>query len=169
MSPDIPNMIQKLFERFGQCKIVRHEYEVPLDQFRIGTEVRRGVGHGVCVVVRTKKGEFVLIRHRCAPDLWALPCGNIEINESFEEAGVREALEETGLNIQIKGLCRIFQFVQKAPSGEAQVESYVVVFFGEVISGELSSESPETLEVEKFKKLPENFAGELRKYYEDLT
>ena len=37
----------------------------------------------------------------------------MEKKESFEEAGVREALEETGLNIQITGLYLIFQFVQK--------------------------------------------------------
>ena len=164
----LPNMIQGLLEKYGPCKIVRHKYDVPPNQLR--TDMK--AFHGVCVVVRTKEGKFVLIRHRfvlpgAGPDIWALPCGKVEENESLEEAAVRETLEETGLNVQITGLYRIFQFIQTS-SGKSRTESYVAVFFGEVLSEVQHFESPETLEVRKFKKLPTNFAGELRKYYEDL-
>jgi len=164
-----PKEIYDLFGKFGRCKIVRKVYNVSLDHFRIEKEVR----HGVCVIVRTKKGEFVLIRHLPLDmpgygfNVWSLPCGNVEKNESFEEAAIRETLEETGFNIQITGLYKIFQWMSRTPNGETRI-SYCPVFFGKVVSGELSSESPEILEVKIFKKLPKNFAGELQKYYKDL-
>jgi len=56
----LPNMIQGLLEKYGSCKIVRHKYDVPSNQLR--TDMK--AFHGVCVVVRTKEGKFVLIRHR---------------------------------------------------------------------------------------------------------
>ena len=95
------------------------------------------------------------------------PCGNVENNESFVEAAIRETLEETGFNIQVTGLYKIFQWIFRTPNDETRT-SYCPIFFGKVVSGELSSESPEILEVKIFKKLPKNFAGELQKYYKDL-
>lgn len=66
------------------------------------------------------------------------------------------------------GLFRIFHFTQKDSRDKNQTESYVVVFFGKVTSGVMSSESGEILEVKQFKNLPDNFAGELGKYYVDI-
>jgi len=96
-----------------------------------------------------------------------LICGKAEKDESFEEAAVREALEETGIGVEITGLYKIFENIQIS-SGRKWTESFVAVFFGDVISEPEHHESPEVLEVRKFKKLPSNFAGELGKYYEDL-
>ena len=167
---ELPSEIQRLFEKYGRCKIVSLEYSAPTDHFTGDAPY----SFGACVIVRTKNGEFVLVRHPPVSglpgygiDQWGLPCGKQKGNESLEEAGVRETLEETGLTIRITGLYRVFPFLQKALSGETRT-IYGAVFFGEAVSGELSSKSPETLEVKKFQKMPENFAGELRKYYEDL-
>lgn len=154
MNTKLPNSIMALFEKYGRCKIVNHELSY--------------TGYGVCAVVKTQEDEFVLIKNRSNPKFWTLPCGSVEKNESFEEACVRETLEETGFNIQITGLYCVFHFTQKDLVDKNQTESYVCVFFGKVISGVISSESPEIIEVKQFKKLPNNFAGELGKYYEDL-
>ena len=146
---------------------MRYEYSVPSSQFSIRDEE----SNGACAIVRTKEGEFVLVRHSydlpgIDTDTWTIPGGGMQENESFEEAAIRETLEETGLSIKITGLYQIFQFIRA--SKEKRRESYVPVFFGEVVSEAQHLESPEILEVRRFKKLPRNFAGQLGKYYEDL-
>jgi 8-oxo-dGTP diphosphatase len=59
-------------------------------------EVRAAGG----VVVRD--GE-VLVVHRPRYDDWSLPKGKLERGESWEEAALREVLEETGLTCRILG------------------------------------------------------------------
>ncbi len=46
-------------------------------------------------------GGIVLIERRNPPLGWALPGGFVDYGESFEQAVVREALEETGLNVTL--------------------------------------------------------------------
>ena len=157
----LPSIFQDLLEKFGRCKIMHREETKLINRF-----LSKSTSSGACVIVRTKKDEFVFIRHRDFPDMWTLPCGSQKENETLEETGVRETLEETGLNIQITGLHAIHTVTEKSLSDETRTYSYPV-FFGEVISGDFSTESPETLEIKKFQKLPENFR--LKKYYEDLT
>lgn len=166
----LPNKIQDLINKCGQVQIVRHEINVPQNEFRSGVKPL----FGACVIVKTKEGDFVLVRHSYhlpgmgGPDIWDIPCGKMEENESLEETGIRETLEETGLRVKITGLRSITQTIHKAPNGETRTQHWVAVFYGEVVSGTPSNESSEILEVKIFDKLPENFAGDLRKYYEDL-
>ncbi|MDW7709813.1 MAG: NUDIX hydrolase [Deferrisomatales bacterium] len=54
----------------------------------------------VDVVVECGAG-VVLVRRRHPPAGWALPGGFVEEGESFEEAAVREAAEETGLCVEL--------------------------------------------------------------------
>lgn len=50
----------------------------------------------------TDRGEVMLIRRGIEPGmgLWAQPGGFLEIDETVEEAAVRETLEETGLTVE---------------------------------------------------------------------
>ena len=50
-------------------------------------------------LVKNSKGEILLIKRGIEPAIgcWAIPGGFIELDESPEEAGVRELFEETGL------------------------------------------------------------------------
>jgi len=54
----------------------------------------------VDVVIRYK-GGIVLIERRNPPYGWALPGGFVEVGESLEEASIREAKEETSLNVTL--------------------------------------------------------------------
>jgi ADP-ribose pyrophosphatase YjhB (NUDIX family) len=45
---------------------------------------------------------IVLIRRKNPPEGWALPGGFVDYGESLEEAAVREAKEETSLNVHIR-------------------------------------------------------------------
>lgn len=46
-------------------------------------------------------GGIVLIERKNPPFGWALPGGFVDYGESYEVAAVREALEETGLEVQL--------------------------------------------------------------------
>ncbi|RMG05562.1 MAG: NUDIX hydrolase [Nitrospirae bacterium] len=46
-------------------------------------------------------GGIVLIRRKNPPPGWALPGGFVEYGETLEDAARREALEETGLSIEL--------------------------------------------------------------------
>jgi len=45
---------------------------------------------------------IVLIERRYPPDGWALPGGFVDVGESLEAAAVREAREETSLDVSLK-------------------------------------------------------------------
>jgi ADP-ribose pyrophosphatase YjhB (NUDIX family) len=47
------------------------------------------------------QGGIVLIERKNPPPGWALPGGFVDIGESLEEAAIREAKEETSLNITL--------------------------------------------------------------------
>lgn len=55
----------------------------------------------VDIIIETK-GCIVLIERKNRPFGWALPGGFVDYGESLEQAAMREALEETGLQITLK-------------------------------------------------------------------
>ncbi len=55
------------------------------------------------VVHRTVDGETeILLVHRRAPVLWALPKGTPDSGETIEETALRETREETGIEVMIE-------------------------------------------------------------------
>ena len=57
----------------------------------------------VSVFVYDKDSKKFLLIHHKKMETWVQPGGHIEMNESPEEAAIREVFEETGLKIKILG------------------------------------------------------------------
>jgi 8-oxo-dGTP diphosphatase len=57
----------------------------------------------IIIEIKDKKGNagFILIKRKNPPYGWALPGGFVDYGESLEEAAVREAKEETSLDIEL--------------------------------------------------------------------
>ncbi|RLI11978.1 hypothetical protein DRO33_03205, partial [Candidatus Bathyarchaeota archaeon] len=58
-------------------------------------------------------GRVLLVRRGREPGAgcWSLPAGLIEYGETAEEAAAREALEETGIEIRVRGLLGVYDLI----------------------------------------------------------
>ncbi len=58
----------------------------------------------IIIEIQREDGQegIVLIKRKNPPHGWAIPGGFVDYGESLEEAAVREAKEETSLDIQLK-------------------------------------------------------------------
>jgi ADP-ribose pyrophosphatase YjhB (NUDIX family) len=63
---------------------------------------------GVAVVV-VEEGRILLVRRRfgAKAGLWCIPCGHVGWDEEVRQAAVREAREETGLEVQLGGIVAV--------------------------------------------------------------
>jgi ADP-ribose pyrophosphatase YjhB (NUDIX family) len=89
------------------------------------------------------EGRILLVR-RSDDGLWCLPCGWVEPNESPEEAAVREAGEEAGLEIQARQLVGVF--TRKPNVGYGPHTAIAVVYLCDVVGGAPRPQSHEVLE-----------------------
>jgi 8-oxo-dGTP diphosphatase len=79
---------------------------------------------------------IVLIRRGRPPAGHALPGGFVDIGETVEHAAVREAREETGLEVRLAGLLGVYSDPARDPRGHTVAIAYVAVATGEPVAGE---------------------------------
>ena len=88
---------------------------------------------GVRVILANENNEILMVRqHHEDKDIWMVPGGKIEDGENSIEAAVREAKEETGLDIMIKGVA--WHVEEVSPERGQRFVNYMV---GEITGGEL--------------------------------
>lgn len=71
----------------------------------------------VDLIIQVEGDRIVLIRRRNPPSGWALPGGFVEYGESLEAAAVREAKEETGLDIEVIRQLHTYSDPSRDPRG----------------------------------------------------
>jgi len=117
----------------------------------------------VDVVIYMDEG-FVFVKRLNEPfkNFWALPGGIVEYGETVEEAAIREAKEETGLEVKLEKLVGVYSNPKRDPRGH-----YVsIAYLAKPVSGKLKA-STNAKEVKVFSQKPEKLAFDHEKIFED--
>jgi len=69
----------------------------------------------VDIIIAQPGRGVALVRRRFEPLGWALPGGFVDYGESVESAAVREAWEETGLKVDLRGLLGVYSDPARDP------------------------------------------------------
>ncbi|TCN20519.1 NUDIX hydrolase [Mesobacillus foraminis] len=88
-------------------------------------------------IVFNDKGEILLIKGPRRG--WEMPGGQVEEGESIKDAAIREAKEESGIDIEIIKFCGVFQNVDRSICN--------TLFLGKAIGGAPTACPGESLEV----------------------
>lgn len=86
-------------------------------------------------VVIEKGGKIVMVVRAIEPfkGMWEWPGGHVEENETVEECAIREAKEETGLDIKLKEILGVYSEPGRDPRGP----TVTTAFIAEAVSGKL--------------------------------
>ena len=71
-----------------------------------------------------KESKIIMIKRRNYPHGWALPGGFIDYGESAEEAAIREAKEETSLDVTLKDILGVYS----RPGRDPRFHTISIVF-----------------------------------------
>ena len=97
----------------------------------------------VGTIIRTEQDRLVLLRRGIEPGYgkWVFPGGYVDRGEPLLDAAVREAREESGLDVRLDGLVNIYSYSGRTP--------VIVVYAATAIGGRLAldDESLESAEV----------------------
>ena len=119
--------------------------------------LREKIGHdlvlapSVAVLPRDEAGRVLMVLNR-ETGLWQTIGGSLEPGESPQEAARREALEEAGVEVQLRGILAVTggeEFRLTYPNGD-QVAYVSTIFDAVVTGGEPEPDGEETSAVEWF-------------------
>ena len=69
--------------------------------------------------------RIVFIERKNFPFGWAFPGGFVDFGETVEHAAVREALEETSLEVELRALLGVYSRPDRDPRGQTVTVVYV--------------------------------------------
>ncbi|HSL44061.1 MAG TPA: NUDIX domain-containing protein [Anaerolineales bacterium] len=99
----------------------------------------------LAVIVAIIDDGRVLLTKREDFEVWCLPGGSVEEGESLADAGIREAKEETGLDVELTHLVGVYSRL-----GGGMVDVHAVLYTAKPVGGELRIQPNETIEVAFF-------------------
>jgi ADP-ribose pyrophosphatase YjhB (NUDIX family) len=97
----------------------------------------------VGTIIQTTGGGIVLVRRAIDPGygLWVFPGGYVDRGEPVQAAAIREAREESGLDVRIDRLINVYSYPGNAP--------VIIVYAATAIGGDLCTDE-ECLEARVF-------------------
>ena len=123
----------------------------------------------VHVCIFNEKGE-VLLQRRGDTNKWGFPGGAIELGETPEMAAIREAKEETGLDVEAKKIIGVYTDCDMKYASGDEAHSIVIGYELKVVGGKLFCDGRETLELKYFAPddMPELFCKQHEEFWRDI-
>ena len=109
------------------------------------------------------EGGIVLIKRKNPPHGWALPGGFVNYAESLETAALREAKEETGLDISLTRQLHTYSDPGRDPRHHSITTVYIAQANGKLRPGDDAGEAA----IFRRENLPEPIVFDHRKILED--
>lgn len=96
------------------------------------------VGVGAVIV---HEGRVVIVQRGTEPlkGQWSIPGGALEIGETLRQCAVREAFEETGLQVEAGEALEVFDAIHKQQDERIRYHYVLIDFACRVLSGELKA------------------------------
>ncbi len=117
----------------------------------------------VDLIIEIEGQGWVLIERRNPPPGWALPGGFVEVGESLEQAAVREAREETCLEVELLGQFHTYS----DPARDPRMHCISTVFVARAKGTPKAEDDAKSVAVFPKDRLPEVMAFDHRKILED--
>src|SRR5271167_3325017 len=92
------------------------------------------IGVGAVII----QGDRALLVRRATEPLrgeWSVPGGVLELGEKLRDGAAREALEETGLRVEVGEVLDVIDSIFPDPDGRTQYHYVLIDFLCHIISG----------------------------------
>jgi len=88
-------------------------------------------------VLIQKEDEYLLIKRAANPDkgLWSVPGGLVEVGERAADAATREALEETGLVVDVRERLGVVDKIEYDDEGRVRYHFVILQFLAYPVRG----------------------------------
>jgi ADP-ribose pyrophosphatase YjhB (NUDIX family) len=136
---------------------------IPCPKCQSDVEIYRNPVPTVDIIIELEPEGIVLIKRKNPPYGWAIPGGFVDYGESLEEAAVREAKEETNLDVELVRQLHTYSAPDRDPRHHTITTVYIAKSHGK------PQAQDDALEVGTFgsANLPEEMAFDHRQILKD--
>ncbi len=117
----------------------------------------------VDLIIEIEGKGLVLIERRNPPPGWALPGGFVEVGESLEQAAIREAKEETCLDVELLGQFHTYS----DPHRDPRMHCISTVFVAKATGTPKAEDDAKSVALYPKDQLPDILAFDHRKILDD--
>jgi 8-oxo-dGTP pyrophosphatase MutT (NUDIX family) len=131
------NLIATMESQYGIPDELSYVQDVDEREFdRIAQSMRDKRVHDITLFIAKDDGYIFIAKHSYPPGLFRAPSGGLHKDEDFETGAKREALEETGVEIEIGTY--LLRINVRFQNGEKHIDWVSHVFTACHVSGEIS-------------------------------